>query len=82
MAVLLIFDSNWRIYSVDVPGWERDPIPGTEKGTPDALMGIYEDVLSDDMLQALREEAPVMAEFAKTFGNLNHNSTSSNKTTV
>ena len=56
--------------AVDVPGWERDPIPGAPKGTESALLQVYEDVLSPDLLQALRDEAPHLAEFAKTFGNL------------
>lgn len=61
------------VAAVEVPGWKRDPIPGQAPGTADSLMAVYEDVLSDSMLAALRDEAPIMAEFAKTFGNLNHN---------
>jgi hypothetical protein len=56
--------------SVDVPGWDRDPIPGAEKGTEAALMQVYEDVLSPELIKALREEAPHLNSFAKTFGNL------------
>ena len=56
--------------AVDVPGWERDPIPGAEPGTEAALLQVYEDVLSPALLQALADEAPHLASFAKTFGNL------------
>ena len=56
--------------AVDVPGWDRDPIPGAKKGTEAALLQVYEDVLSPELLKALRKEAKVLNTFAKTFGNL------------
>ena len=58
------------ISAVDVPGWERDPIPGARKGTEAALFQVFEDVLSPELLQALRDESQVLNNFAKTFGNL------------
>ena len=47
-----------------------DPIPGAEPGTEAALLQVYEDVLSPALLQALADEAPHLASFAKTLGNL------------
>ena len=68
LPLLLLFITGGL--SVDVPGWDRDPIPGAKKGTEAALMQVYEDVLSPELLQALREEAVHLNRFAKTFGNL------------
>ena len=56
--------------SVDVPGWARDPIPGASAGSESALLQVYEEVLSVPLLKALEAEAPFLAQFAKTFGNL------------
>ena len=66
----LLLSTLVLISAVDVPGWERDPIPGARKGTEAALFQVFEDVLSPELLQALRDESQVLNNFAKTFGNL------------
>ncbi len=70
LLLLLLAGAPPRASAVDVPGWERDPIPGAARGTEAALLQVYEDVLSPALLGALRDEALHLNEFAKTFGNL------------